>query len=499
MKSIPPKTDAVDRAWKDGAEGEGGLDLSGLVIESPHPEKPAAPRKPPGPPRLPFGARTPTPVTAAPADDEFEVVDLDEIMDARGAEPAGSDYHVRPTPVPQGDDEPEITARPAGGKPGPTPPGGFDLSTMRPPQAESDYVADAMGRAPRSPRPPGRRADAGAGNAPQGESPGFFREDSLDFSFGDLDTPSGGQPHGSTPSAVDQEIPFEEDPFDRPTRPVDVPPTPPRGSLGSDLDFELDQALGGARLPAGAAAPRDASPPTRRGLGESSEPPRFRSAREASLGLTPPSSPLAAASVDEPPPSSGAVPARAAASPPRLRADAPVRLPSASTPRTPPSLDAPFATASSAKLARAGGARERQSPMPVAPKPRDPIAQIRDRFDLGDYTGALVQAEAVLEERPDDPDANRFADACRTQLRQMYLSRIGDRSQIPRVVMESDQLRWLSLDHRAGFLLSVIDGASSIDDVLDVSGMPELDTLRILYDFLLQGVIQMEPVRRGRR
>jgi hypothetical protein len=50
-------------------------------------------------------------------------------------------------------------------------------------------------------------------------------------------------------------------------------------------------------------------------------------------------------------------------------------------------------------------------------------------------------------------------------------------------------VRWLSLDHRAGFVLSCVDGYSSIDEILDVSGMPPLDALRVLYELLQQRII----------
>ena len=67
--------------------------------------------------------------------------------------------------------------------------------------------------------------------------------------------------------------------------------------------------------------------------------------------------------------------------------------------------------------------------------------------------------------------------------------------------MGSEELRWLSLDHRAGFLLSFVDGSMSIEEVLDVSSMPELDVLRIMFELRQQGVIEIEepPARPGRR
>ncbi len=43
----------------------------------------------------------------------------------------------------------------------------------------------------------------------------------------------------------------------------------------------------------------------------------------------------------------------------------------------------------------------------------------------------------------------------------------------------------LNLDHRAAFVLRFLDGMSTVDDILDASGLPRVDALRIL-DLLLQ-------------
>jgi hypothetical protein len=59
------------------------------------------------------------------------------------------------------------------------------------------------------------------------------------------------------------------------------------------------------------------------------------------------------------------------------------------------------------------------------------------------------------------------------------------------VAVPSDQIRWLTLDHRAGFLLSLIDGGSTVDQILDISGMTRLDALRIMYQLLDQRVISL--------
>jgi hypothetical protein len=121
-------------------------------------------------------------------------------------------------------------------------------------------------------------------------------------------------------------------------------------------------------------------------------------------------------------------------------------------------------------------------------------------FDARNYSSALVLAESVLLADPNHAQARRCAESCREVLTEKYLSNLGGRSNVPRVTMAAEEMRWLSLDHRAGFLLSFIDGSMSIDEVLDVSSMPELDALRIMFELRMQGVIEIsEPMRRPRR
>ncbi|MCA9647452.1 MAG: hypothetical protein KC492_42470, partial [Myxococcales bacterium] len=112
-----------------------------------------------------------------------------------------------------------------------------------------------------------------------------------------------------------------------------------------------------------------------------------------------------------------------------------------------------------------------------------------------DFTGALVIAESILESDPDHADARRYADSCREVLTQMYAARLGQLDQVVAVAVPPDQIRWLSLDHRAGFLLSLVDGMTSIEEILDVSGMTRLDALRIMFTLVQQRVIALEPGR----
>jgi hypothetical protein len=129
--------------------------------------------------------------------------------------------------------------------------------------------------------------------------------------------------------------------------------------------------------------------------------------------------------------------------------------------------------------------------LPRVPEASREVLDMRDRYRAGDFTGALVVAEALLEADPSHDEARRCHQLCTDVLSQMYLARLGSPTQVVRMAVPADQIRWLSLDHRAGFLLSLVDGMSTIEELLDISGMPRLDALRILYGLLDQRAIAL--------
>ncbi len=114
---------------------------------------------------------------------------------------------------------------------------------------------------------------------------------------------------------------------------------------------------------------------------------------------------------------------------------------------------------------------------------------MRERFSLGDYTGALEMSELILAEEPGNLEAAECGENCRTVLEGMFAAKLGPLDRVPMVVVPRTQMRWLSIDHRAGFILSLVDGSSSVEMILDVCGMPKLDALRILHELVQQKIV----------
>lgn len=151
-----------------------------------------------------------------------------------------------------------------------------------------------------------------------------------------------------------------------------------------------------------------------------------------------------------------------------------------------PGLDEPPETASN------GGALDLVDRSRPTLQSLDLVGEMEELYALDDLTGALRTADMILGRTPDHEQARRCAENCRKRLIQLYSSKIGRMDRVVTLALGDSQLRWLGLDHRAGFLLSRIDGVSSVDELLDVCGMPRLEGLRTLADLLERGAIRLE-------
>jgi hypothetical protein len=60
-----------------------------------------------------------------------------------------------------------------------------------------------------------------------------------------------------------------------------------------------------------------------------------------------------------------------------------------------------------------------------------------------------------------------------------------------RVRLEGEALKRLPLDHRAGFLLSLMDGTLDLETLVEVSGMARDEVLRIVRDLYDSGVVDV--------
>jgi hypothetical protein len=154
--------------------------------------------------------------------------------------------------------------------------------------------------------------------------------------------------------------------------------------------------------------------------------------------------------------------------------------------RDAPTLPAPADPATSGTRIRVGR---------VATPSLDELQRLRlelaERYSAGDYGSALALADELETRNPHDPSAESFARDCRRLLEAECLKRIGSLEGVPVLALSIEELRSRALDHRAGFLVSRVDGASSVEMLLDIVPMRRERALQILADLVEEGILRM--------
>lgn len=117
------------------------------------------------------------------------------------------------------------------------------------------------------------------------------------------------------------------------------------------------------------------------------------------------------------------------------------------------------------------------------------LSAAKELFQLGDFSGSLELIEKILQLDPDHGEARDYLRQNEATLVSMYESKLGPMSEVPRLAIKPEEVMWLNLDHRAGFLLAQIDGTVDYESLFALSGLPRLDTARILANLIADGVI----------
>ncbi len=90
------------------------------------------------------------------------------------------------------------------------------------------------------------------------------------------------------------------------------------------------------------------------------------------------------------------------------------------------------------------------------------IGRMQEFFDRGDFLGALAIADDLMGKR-----------------------------RVPVVIALRSQIHHYSLDHREGFLLSLVDGVAPIEQLFDVAGLSMLEVLRLLGQLVAKRVVAL--------
>ncbi len=123
----------------------------------------------------------------------------------------------------------------------------------------------------------------------------------------------------------------------------------------------------------------------------------------------------------------------------------------------------------------------------------DLVDGCRAEFERGDMEAASTLAEEALRagESAPPPGIAEVIEPARPLFETVFEAYVGPAQGIPVLATSPSSLAGQDMDHRAGFLMSLIDGTMTIEQLTDVAGMPRFETMRILAVLLRAKAIQL--------
>jgi tetratricopeptide (TPR) repeat protein len=127
----------------------------------------------------------------------------------------------------------------------------------------------------------------------------------------------------------------------------------------------------------------------------------------------------------------------------------------------------------------------------AAPDERASVARALGLAEQGDGDGAVTLLRAALARSPRDLEAQAAFDLVRAHLFAAYRARAGSGSARPRLKVGADQLLRLDLPPEAGFLLSMLDGRTRVEELMTVGGLDAFEVLHLLARLERAGIVEL--------
>ena len=121
------------------------------------------------------------------------------------------------------------------------------------------------------------------------------------------------------------------------------------------------------------------------------------------------------------------------------------------------------------------------------------LQDAREAIESRDLEGALELLRAAATRDPDRIELEGFVDGVRSQLLKQYRDQVGDLQGVPTVVADKTAVMRFNLPADAGFMLSLVDGKTTVQEIVSISGMDAFDAFRILKGLLEAKIAAVEP------
>jgi hypothetical protein len=108
----------------------------------------------------------------------------------------------------------------------------------------------------------------------------------------------------------------------------------------------------------------------------------------------------------------------------------------------------------------------------------------------GETERAVCAVDLAISEDPNSALGQKLITRNRETIMGVFQGYLGDLDRQPQLAKPLHELSSAPISPRAAFLLSRIDGTLTIDELLDVSGMPRLEAYRHLCQLFLRGILR---------
>ena len=138
--------------------------------------------------------------------------------------------------------------------------------------------------------------------------------------------------------------------------------------------------------------------------------------------------------------------------------------------------------------------RARNLPSAEPVKVADPAALAAEAWSLfraRDYRHALRHARAAATLAPDNPDVRREVTRLEAEMRDAIAADGVRPEMVPKLQVDLAELANLSLSPEEGFVLTRIDGSSSVSAILKITPVPSLDALLVFLRLVKAGHIRL--------
>ncbi|HEX7596588.1 MAG TPA: hypothetical protein VF518_00145 [Polyangia bacterium] len=115
------------------------------------------------------------------------------------------------------------------------------------------------------------------------------------------------------------------------------------------------------------------------------------------------------------------------------------------------------------------------------------------RESRGDAAAMSAEMALQLCEQARTTAIHDIIDPARSMFERAFCACIGDMKNSPIRAIPSEELAAHGFDHRAAFLMSRLDGAINVADLLEMAGMPRFDALRLIAAMKRAQAVDMVP------